>query len=123
MQPINQLLATHYGKIKFLLLVPIIGAVLASGYLFLTRPQHKITPETAAPPLSKANPIITKLPYRDPYFIVSYKTIDSGSDIIVTVHTSSPRYRYYAMKQIYALGFDPTDYVVEYNDFKNPLGN
>ncbi len=69
---------------------------------------------------SKLNPITTKLPFVDPYFKIAYKTNDDQS-ITLTVATPSPRYRFYAVEKIRELGYDPTDFVIEFKDFKNPL--
>lgn len=69
---------------------------------------------------TKLNPITTKLPFTDPYFKIAYKTNDDQS-VTLTVSTPSPRYRFYAVEKIRELGYDPTDFVIEFKDFKNPL--
>lgn len=66
------------------------------------------------------NPITTKLPFTDPYFTLAYRTADDGS-VVLTIDTPSPRYRFFAVEKIRELGYDPTDFVVEFRDFKNPL--
>lgn len=70
---------------------------------------------------SKLNPITTKLPFVDPYFKIAYST-NTDQSIKITVATPSPRYRFYAVEKIRELGYDPTDFVIEFKDFKNPLG-
>src|SRR3990167_7553186 len=64
-------------------------------------------------------PIIEKLPYTDPYYKIAYRT--NGDDIIITIDTDSPRYRYFAVQKIRQLGFNPTDYTIDFKQFKNPL--
>jgi hypothetical protein len=65
-------------------------------------------------------PIVSSLPIRDPYFTIGYKNINDA-DILLTVEATSPRYRELAIEQLYKKGFDPTDYPIEFNGFKNPL--
>jgi hypothetical protein len=69
---------------------------------------------------SQTNPITTQLPYTDPYFKIGYVT-DNNQSIKLTIETPSPRYRFYAVEKIRQLGYDPTDFVIEFKDFKNPL--
>lgn len=69
---------------------------------------------------SEKNPITEKLPYTDPYFKIGYKTNDDQS-IQLTVKTPSPRYRFYAVEKIREFGYEPTDFVIVFEDFKNPL--
>lgn len=69
---------------------------------------------------SNLNPITTKLPFVDPYFKIAYTT-NSDQSITLTVTTPSPRYRFYAVEKIRELGYDPTDFVIDFKDFKNPL--
>lgn len=67
------------------------------------------------------NPITTKLPFTDPYFTIGY-TPNADNSVTLTVSTTSPRYRFYAVEQIRKLGYDPTDFKIVFKDFKNPLG-
>lgn len=67
------------------------------------------------------HPITTKLPFTDPYFKIAYKT-NSDQSIIITISTPSPRYRFYAIEKIREFGYDPTDFTIEFIQFKNPLG-
>lgn len=69
---------------------------------------------------SNLHPITTKLPFVDPYFKIAYTTNDDMS-ITLTISTPSPRYRFYAVEKIRQLGYDPTDFVIKFKDFKNPL--
>lgn len=70
--------------------------------------------------LRRKHPIINVLPYTDPYYKIAY-VIEDGQDLVLTVSTPSPRYRYFAVQKIRELGYDPTDYRVEFRDFTNPL--
>lgn len=67
------------------------------------------------------NPITTRLPFNDPYFTIGYRA-DEDDTVIITIVTPSPRYRFYAVEKIRELGYDPTDFIIEFKDFKNPLG-
>lgn len=66
------------------------------------------------------NPITAKLPFKDPYFTIGYRT-EKDDSITITVVTPSPRYRFYAIEQIREWGYDPTDFVFDFKDFHNPL--
>lgn len=69
---------------------------------------------------SDMNPITTKLPFTDPYFTIGYITNGDGS-VKLTVSTPSPRYRFFAIEKIREFGYEPTDFVIVFKDFKNPL--
>lgn len=66
------------------------------------------------------NPITTRLPFTDPYFTIGYRA-DEDNSVIITIVTPSPRYRFYAVEKIRELGYDPTDFVIEFKDYRNPL--
>lgn len=66
------------------------------------------------------NPVIAKLPYDDPYYQIDY--ITEEGDVVITIATPSPRYRYYAVQKFRDLGFDPADFKIRFTDFNNPLG-
>lgn len=70
--------------------------------------------------LRNRHPIIGSLPYIDPYYSIAYKLNDSQS-ITLTVDTPSPRYRFYAVQKIRELGYNPTDYQIEFKQFTHPL--
>lgn len=67
------------------------------------------------------HPITNVLPYTDPYYTIGYKS-DNNRTIVVTISTPSPRYRYYAVEKFRELGFNPTEYQIEFSNFKSPLG-
>lgn len=67
------------------------------------------------------NPITKELPYTDPYYKIGY-IVNEDRTITITILTQSPRYRFYAIEQIREWGYDPTNFVIDFKDFKNPLG-
>ena len=66
------------------------------------------------------HPVTGVLPYNDPYYQIGYTSKDNR-DIIITIATPSPRYRYLAIEKFRDLGFNPTEYRIEFTDFKSPL--
>lgn len=71
--------------------------------------------------LRARHPIIDVLPYKDPYYSIAYR-LNNDQSITLTVDTPSPRYRYFAVQKIRELGYNPTDYDVDFKQYKNPLG-
>lgn len=70
--------------------------------------------------LRDKHPIISVLPYQDPYYKIAY-TLNNDQSITLTIDTPSPRYRYFAVQKIRELGYDPTDYNIDFKQFTNPL--
>lgn len=66
-------------------------------------------------------PIVNSLPIKDPYFTISYRTVQETGDIYLTIKGTSPRYRMFAINHLRSLGFEPTDYKIEFIGFDNPL--
>lgn len=66
------------------------------------------------------NPIVAHLPYDDPYFQITYAA-NTNNEAVLTITTPSPRYRYFAIQKIRELGYDPSDFEIQFSDFKNPL--
>lgn len=66
------------------------------------------------------NPITKSLPFVDPYFTIGYRAVGDNK-ITLTISTPSPRYRFYAVEKIRDLGYEPTDFTIQFTDFKNPL--
>jgi len=66
------------------------------------------------------NPITKKLPFKNPYYTIGYKT-QGDAPVTLTIVTPSPRYRFYAIEKIREWGFDPTHFRIEFQGFKNPL--
>ena len=121
MNEMNNFILNNYYKIRLLLLVIVVMLAGCFTYLLFTQP-HKTPKQDLPVSVVTAHPVVKNLPYVDAYYTVAYKTVGTGNDIVITVHTPSPRYRYEALKRLYALGINPTDYNVEYTDFVNPLG-
>jgi hypothetical protein len=71
---------------------------------------------------SERNPIVKALPVKDPYFTISYRNVDDES-VRLTIWGTSPRYREFAIDHLRKIGFEPTDYEIEFTGFKNPLGD
>lgn len=69
---------------------------------------------------SAINPITKKLPFTDPYYKIGY-IVGEKQSITITISTTSPRWRFYAIEKIREWGFEPTDFVIIFTDFKNPL--
>ena len=119
----NNFLQTHFKKIVSLAIITVIVLAGFFTYLLFTQPKDAISPDKKTITIAQANPILKKIPYTDPYYQISYKTVSATSnDIIITIHTPSPRYRYYAIRELKSWGYDPTDYTIEFTDFVNPLG-
>lgn len=66
------------------------------------------------------NPITRKLPFTDPYYKIGY-VVHNDKSITITINTTSPRYRFYAVEKIREWGYEPTDFRIDFKDFKNPL--
>jgi hypothetical protein len=65
-------------------------------------------------------PLIKALPYSTPYYSMYYDS--NGDSVTITVKTPSPYYRFFALEKMRNLGYDPTDYVINYLDYTSPLG-
>ena len=120
-QHMNTFFQKHHKALFTLLSILTVGCGALFIYLLVTQP-HRDAIVQHQESIVEAQPIIKDLPFKDPYFTISYKTLSrSSNDIIVTVYTTSPRYRYFALKYLKDHGYDPVDYTVEFVDFKNPL--
>lgn len=67
------------------------------------------------------NPIVNVLPIQDPYYTVDYRNHDDAS-IELLIYGVSPQYREVALEFLRDKGYEPTDYRIVYENFKNPLG-
>ncbi len=65
------------------------------------------------------NPITNVLPYTDPYYEIAYTS--DHTNVTITISTPSPRYRYIAIQKFRELGFNPSDFKIQFVDFSNPL--
>lgn len=69
------------------------------------------------------NPIVESLPYENFIYSIGYyaDTSDpSGNSIIISIDAPEGT-RNAAVQQITDLGYDPTDYKIEFNDYRNPF--
>jgi hypothetical protein len=71
------------------------------------------------------NPITAQLPFRNYIYSVGYKLedIDNPSKGIVLVVTAITGYRQAALDKIRELGFEPTDYKINFKDYENPFSH
>lgn len=68
------------------------------------------------------NPITSQLPFRSLYFDIDYQIPkDNNENVVLEITASSALGRQFAVKQIRDWGFEPTDYSIEFKEFRNPL--
>lgn len=70
-----------------------------------------------------ANPILNVLPYSNYIYTIGYTNDPddpSGESFILTIDAAEGS-RNAAVDQIRELGYDPTDYKIKFNDYKNPF--
>ena len=75
--------------------------------------------------LSDQHPIIQALPYSNFFYTIGYRndlSDSSGNSIIVTIDAITG-YRNAAIKQIRELGYDPTQYKIEFKSYESPFEN
>lgn len=71
----------------------------------------------------KKNPIVADLPYSNYLFTIGYRTDPSdlsGDSIIIDI-VSSPSRREEAIQQIRNMGYDPVNYKINFNNYRNPF--
>lgn len=66
------------------------------------------------------NPIVRYLPLKTSYYAINYRMSDKGQAIL-QISAATPLGRQVAIEKIHTIGFDPTDYQVEFTDVKNPF--
>ncbi len=74
---------------------------------------------------SKKNPVTSKLPVDTFLYSIGYRadTSDpSGNSIIITI-SALEGYRRAALDRFRSLGYDPTDYTIEFTNYKNPFSH
>jgi hypothetical protein len=99
--------------------------------LWIYAPPSKATagPELPSPAKTSSfadeNPIINDLPYENLIYSIGYR-IDpsdpSHNSIILTIDAPEGT-RNAAVQQIRDMGYDPTEYKIEFKDYKNPFGS
>jgi hypothetical protein len=70
-------------------------------------------------------PITTNLPFRNFIYSIGYrlKNVDNPSDGIIIEITAITGSREAALNKIRELGFDPTDYEINFNNYENPFSH
>lgn len=71
----------------------------------------------------KLNPIAKDLPYKTFFYSVGYRTDKSdpsGNSILIEIDASDG-YRQSAVYRIRQLGYDPTDFNINFRDYENPF--
>lgn len=70
-------------------------------------------------------PITGHLPFRNYIYSIGHrlKNIDNPSEGIVIAISAITGYREAALDKIRELGFEPTDYEIEFNDYENPFNH
>lgn len=72
---------------------------------------------------NEKNPIAKHLPYKTFFYSIGYRmdqSDPSGNSIIIEIDASDG-YRQTAIYQIRQLGFDPTDFNINFRDYENPF--
>lgn len=67
-----------------------------------------------------ANPITRYLPQKTSYYSLNYR-VDDKQQVIIQVGATTPLGRQVAIEKIRSIGFDPTDFKVEFTDVQNPF--
>lgn len=67
------------------------------------------------------NPIVKDLPYQNYLFTIGYRNdpSDPSGQSIILVIDAPEIYRQQALTQIYNLGYDPTDYKINFSNFRS----
>ena len=73
--------------------------------------------------IKNLNPITQKLPYKNLLYNISYRAdeTDRNGERIVIQIDASRAYREAALFQIRKWSFDPTDYIIEFRGYTNPI--
>ncbi|HEX6416322.1 MAG TPA: PEGA domain-containing protein [Candidatus Saccharimonadales bacterium] len=74
---------------------------------------------------SKKNPIVSLLPYDSFLYTIGYRADNSdptGNSIILEI-SAAEGYRQQAIYQLRQWGYDPTDFKINFSDYKNPFAS
>ena len=74
---------------------------------------------------SERNPIVSRLPFENFLYAIGYRADpddSSGNSIILEINATSG-YRRAALKKIHELGYDPTNYKINFIDYESPFEN
>lgn len=74
---------------------------------------------------SKKNPVASRLPIDTFLYSIGYRadTSDPSGDSIIIVISAPEGYRWAALERFRDLGYDPTDYTIEFTNYKNPFSH
>jgi len=72
---------------------------------------------------TQANPITSKLPYRNILYTIGYKLDPSDpNEMSITLEIDAgPGYRQGALQKIRDLGYDPTDFKINFKNYESPF--
>ena len=85
--------------------------------------QGEIAAAEAGKVFSERNPITKDLPYKTFFYSVGYRmdqTDPSGNSILIEIDAMEG-YRQAAIYRIRQLGYDPTDFTINFRDYENPF--
>lgn len=85
--------------------------------------QGEVAAAEAGKLFSKLNPITKDLPYRTFFYSLGYRMDQadpSGNSIILEIDAAEG-YRQSAIYRIRQLGYDPTDFTINFRDYENPF--
>lgn len=74
---------------------------------------------------SKKNPVASRLPIDTFLYSIGYRadTSDPSGDSIIIVISAPEGYRRAALERFRDLGYDPTDFTIEFTNYKNPFSH
>ena len=85
--------------------------------------QSEVAAAEAGKLFNERNPITKNLPYKTFFYSVGYRmdrTDPSGNSIIIEIDAAEG-YRQAAIYRIRQLGYDPTDFTINFRDYENPF--
>lgn len=85
--------------------------------------QGEVAAAEAGKRFSELNPITKDLPYKTFFYSIGYRmdqTDPSGNSIIIEIDANEA-YRQTALNRIRELGYDPTDFTINFRNYENPF--
>lgn len=122
----NETIASLLRSPKTTILLLVVGVALL-GYIIWggINLQHNIVTNQAYTQATKEfdrrNPIMSHIPYKTPFFSISYDKNDDGT-LMIKIYTPSPYYRSQALQ--YLLRYDQQatiKYPITFIDYRSPL--
>lgn len=96
--------------------------VAIGGWQYISNQQTTSEVQELNTDFKENNPIISYIPYRNPFYSISYDRLAESNSIKIKVFSESPYYRYQALD--YLLKYDQEvtiKYEIEFVDYKSPL--